>query len=142
MKYKLKEAFFDEVSGESYAAIQTPFGVFEGFAKLHPAEKHPSSYAGCEYAEYRAIIKAVKAERQITKAQLKTMEEYYNLISNMKDFNAESAPARKARRTIYALKEKIKEYNYNINALETKLKAAMNSRESFLKNLFKKKAKG
>ena len=54
---------------------------------MHPKEKNPSTFIGCEYAEKRAIIKGLKEEKKLLYAQLKVMKEYCHLISNMKDTN-------------------------------------------------------
>ena len=49
---------FDETTGISTVTILTKIGEFTGTSKLHDEDKNiSSSFAGCRYAEIRAIIK-------------------------------------------------------------------------------------
>ena len=57
MKIKLLSSNYDEETGISVASIQTDYGIFTGTSKLHEEDKHISShYAGCQYAETKAIL--------------------------------------------------------------------------------------
>lgn len=141
MKYKFKEAGFDKKTGLSYAIIQTPFGNFKGTAKLHPKEKNPSTFIGCEYAEKRAIIKGLKEEKKLLCAQLKVMKEYYHLISNMTDTNPKGTEIGKAKRYIYEISKKIDLCKKNIIEIEKSIHQTDNARLKVLEriqNKFKK----
>ena len=139
MKYKLKASDFDLTTGISFATIQTPFGEFTGISKMHPKEKIASNFIGCENAEKRAIIKALKEQKKLIMAQRKIMQEYYNLISNMKGFNKDSKEASKARKYIYDLNDKIYYISHNIKEIYSTIKKQDEARTELLKNIRKKK---
>ena len=61
MKIKLIDSWYDEESGNSYAKIRTDYGEFEGWSTLHEEDADlASKYAGCQYAETRAVLKYMK----------------------------------------------------------------------------------
>ena len=75
MKIKLIESNFDRETGVSYAKIQTDYGVFAGSAKLHEEDKeHVSSFAGCHYAETRAIIAYMKHRVKLLNERIESLD--------------------------------------------------------------------
>lgn len=110
MKTRIIDAGFNEDTGISHVIIQTPKGTFTGYSKLQEEDRpYVSKYAGCRYAEIKANIKAVNAEIQEAESQLSAFEKFYNNISESKRFDPESYEARKIRRQIYELQEKVSE---------------------------------
>ena len=73
---KLIYSNFDEDTGISRVIIRTDLGDFEGSSKLHEEDRKISShFAGCQYAEMRAIIKYMKTKIKIIKIQIKELED-------------------------------------------------------------------
>ena len=74
MKIKLIHSEYNEETGRSYVKIATDCGIFDGEAFLHPDDaKFASKYAGCEYAETRALIKYMSRKAQNAKVKHKTL---------------------------------------------------------------------
>lgn len=86
---------YDSQYGESMVIVQHFGKKFHGFANIHPAEKEKAStYAGCQIAEIRAEIKALKYERKLKKAETDTMIKFVHACECYKYFNKEENSAR------------------------------------------------
>lgn len=82
-KIKLTEAFYDKATGISYAEISTDYGTFSGYAYLNPEDKDiESSFAGCNYAERRAVIQYYKHRLRIINYKIQTLEEINARLEN------------------------------------------------------------
>ena len=105
MKIKLIESNFDRETGISYAKIQTDYGVFAGSAKLHEEDKeHVSSFAGCHYAETRAIIAYMKHRVKLLNERIESLENCKKVLENRKEYDHNSVENRTIRKQIYLLK--------------------------------------
>ena len=131
---------FDKTTGISTVTILTKIGEFTGTSKLHDEDKNiSSSFAGCRYAEIRAIIKYHKKKLENINYQIKGLDDCRKIIENLKDYNEYSVENRRIRRRLYELrseKQKIKMY---IDNLGNKLIDLMNQREKVLATLNKKR---
>ena len=139
---KLYHSDYDEYYGFSCAAIKTDLGIFTGTSILHDEDKDiASKYAGCEYAEIRAIIKYIKAKIQILKYQLIGIENCEKAMKNKKDYNHNSSEARTLRKQKYILEKEIKTWKERAESLHQKNYDKMMNRRKILDEI-DKKAKG
>lgn len=68
-KIKFMSSSFNKETGISEVVVQNKYGMFKGYSKLHPDDiPFASQYTGCNFAEQRAVIKAMKAELKFLKA--------------------------------------------------------------------------
>lgn len=99
--YRLVSSHYNKETGISTATIATRHGLFTGQSKLLECDKDiESSYSGCMYAEYKAIIKYYKFEKNICRENLKCLTNFYNSICLNKKFNKDSFEAMRLRREI------------------------------------------
>lgn len=88
MKWKIKSAVFDEEDGVSCVSISTHLGRFDGVSCLHPDDKDiASEFEGCRYAELRAVISFYKAEIDILKIKIETLQDVLLNFKNMKYYS-------------------------------------------------------
>lgn len=140
MKSKLITSTYDKETGISFAEIVTPLGKFTGVCKLHPEDQeYGSRFLGCDFAERRAYIKALKAKRKAVSAEIKTLEDLYKRLSCYKDFNPDSFEAKKIRKTIYEKKTSVESFKNLISAYEEALnksfEAAIEKKKKFLEKI-------
>lgn len=130
---------YDEATGISKTVILTDLGSFEGFAKLHPDDKENASrFAGCRYAEERALIKYAKMKIKVIDNQLKVLKNISNELKNKK-FYKESNGTKLLEKNIYILEDD-KEYFKNvIKSLSQKIIDDIANRDKFLKEREEKK---
>ena len=99
---RLVDAYFNENTGVSYATvIHTINGVerrFQGTSKLHPEEEHSSRFTGCRYAEMRAQLKALKAERVYVLTKCEECRKFVKTCSQYKGWDKSSTTAKIATR--------------------------------------------
>ena len=75
MKTKLIFSKYNESIGISISTIRCKYGEFTGIAKLNPEDRaNASSFVGCEIAERRAVIKALKAQLREVKAMQRQLK--------------------------------------------------------------------
>lgn len=148
MNNHLEYSNFNPETGYSIVTIANKYGHFSDVAKLHPSdEPYASEITGCEYAEYRAMIRCWKHRLKLNAAQKKIMQDYYNIISGMANFNPRDPAASKARRVMHDLDTEREEFKANIANLEKYIKDCDKYRdelhkiknpESFVKDLLNK----
>lgn len=118
-------------TGISIVKINTPYGMIEGTAKLHPDDKEVSSkYAGCKYAEMRAWIKYFKMVRRSKNDTLKELEHIKN---SCKDHNAKWI----LNKRIEEIVEEIKTLSARIQYTEEDLKKSIEIRDKTLSRILK-----
>lgn len=79
---KILYGYFNQKTGESTVTLADKYGTYTGYAKLHPNDKaNASRYTGCNIAEGRAWIKALKKQKYRETIKINTIK---NL---MKDIN-------------------------------------------------------
>lgn len=130
---------YDETTGISKTVILTDLGSFEGFAKLHPDDKENASrFAGCRYAEERALIKYAKMKIKVINNQLEVLKNISNELRNKK-FYKENNGTKLLEKNIYILEDD-KEYFKNvIKSLSQKIVDDIAERDKFLKEREEKK---
>lgn len=130
---------YDETTGISKTVILTDLGSFEGIAKLHPDDKkNASRFAGCRYAEERALIKYAKMKIKVINNQLEVLKNISNELRNKK-FYKENNGTKLLEKNIYILEDD-KEYFKNvIKSLSQKIVNDIADRDKFLKEREEKK---
>lgn len=143
IKYSLIYSKYNPETGVSKVWIKNRYGTFMGKSRLHKEDKdYVSSYAGCRFAEMKAIIKTYKRKVQNLKLRLKELIYFQSMLEQTKGYNSESIEARKLRKRIYLLKEEIKKEEHNIDVYEENFQKEIKQRDAsikFLRNFQKKK---
>lgn len=125
---------YNEATGISTVSILTDLGKFTATSKLHEEDKKiSSSFAGCDYARTKAILKYMKARERITKAQIKSLIDFQNMLKSLKQYEHNSIENRKLRKQIYILKNKLKVEQERRETLVKKLHSRMEKRESVIR---------
>lgn len=119
---KFIDSYYDESTGKSRVIVQHLGKKFTGAAIVHPDDKeNASSYAGCEYAEIRATIKALKYERKILKEKADASIDFLHACECYKDFIKDSKTARVMYRQINRRVARVNEITDQINDLYKEL---------------------
>lgn len=130
---------YDNNTGVSTITIQTPKGRFTGISLLHDEDKdYASEITGCSYAEIKAHMKMVAADIKELKSNLSAFEKFYNNISTSNSFDEKSYIARKLRKEIFRLKEKINLYEQLKTAMHNTLMSNMENRQKKLEAFYRK----
>lgn len=137
MKYKLIKAEYNLDTGVSTVTIGCRLGQFTGTAKLHPEEDVDlrSRYFGCELAESRACVKALKALRREYKNKAAALNEVNSIVKSLKDYNPYTNECRKIRRVYYEYQDKIQNLDTIIKTIEENIVAMPNNREKIIKKI-------
>lgn len=116
-----------------------------GKSRLHEEDKdYASSYAGCRFAEMKAIIKAYKRKVQDLKMRLKELLYFQTMLEQTKGYNEKSLEAKKLRKRIYLLKEEIQNEEKNIESYQLNFQQELKQRDAsinFLRSFKDKKNK-
>lgn len=140
MKIKLIYSNFDEQTGISIAKINTDLGIFEGKSKLHEEDRNiVSNFAGCQYAETRAILKYIKRRIQILNYQLKGLENYQKQLMNRKSYEHEDSASRALRKQMYLVKKDRYDWQSRYDSLSAKLYNSMMNRNKIVEKMMDKK---
>lgn len=140
---KTKNTSYDENTGISKAWIATDLGDFFGEAKLSPEDKDiASSFAGCEYAEIRAILKYAKFKIKILKYQLDPLlkiKQDYERTNFSKKCSIPNPAIIMINKQIERLQNNLSTITSNMNNLQSKLNTDMNTRREIVEHILKKK---
>ena len=138
MKIKMIKSNFDEITGISEVTIATDIGEFSGTSKLHDEDRNiSSSFAGCRYAEMKAIIKYMRQKIKNIQMQIKGLEDFQSNLATRADYNYNSIENSKARRRIFELKKQIISWNKKIDSLTARMLDMMTQREKIVKTIRK-----
>lgn len=119
---KFIDSYYNVETGFSEVWIQHLGVKFRGTATIHPEDKeNASSYAGCEYAEIRATIKALKYERKILKAKADASIDFLHACECYKDFIKDSKTAKVMYRQVNRRIARVNEITDQINDLYKEL---------------------
>ena len=143
MKWKIKEASFNEDTGISYVEIETELGNFSGKSYLHEEDKDIAShFEGCRYAELRALIKYIKAHIRKQQIKVDTINNIINNMEQLKDYDPDNHEARFIRKQYYlelAKCNKLKEILSTIEErLITDMKGYRKLHEEYMEKINKK----
>lgn len=144
MKTIIKTIFSDYNgdTGISTVKIATDCGLFEGKAYLHPEDKEEglaSNYAGCRYAELRAVIKYATRKKSLLTSELNALTRVQNELESTKDYSPKSTAARILQRNIYLVTEDITQCTENIKSLKKRLRDTIQTRENVIEKIVKTK---
>lgn len=138
---KFIDSDYDEVSGLSYVVMQHFGKKFKGYAQVHPDEKKPSKFAGCRFAETRAVIDALKYERALLKNKSDMALDFVKSLECYRDFDPESPTAKCIYRQLNKRIAKVNEVTDQINQSLEDLERTIKQREIVTKALDNKKDK-
>ena len=140
---KTKSTSYDESTGISKAWIATDLGDFFGEAILSPEDKDiASSFAGCEYAEIRAILKYAKLKIRILKYQLEPLlrtKKNYEKTNFSKRCSIPNPAIIMIDKEIERLQDILSTITSNMNNLQSKLDTDINTRREIVEHILKKK---
>ena len=139
MKIKMIKSNFDEITGISEVTIATDIGEFSGTSKLHDEDRNiSSSFAGCQYAETRAVIKYMKRKIHDLDMQIKGLTDFQSSLKCRKDYNHTSIENFKARRCIYELNKQKEIWKKRMNSLYERMLRNMEQREKVIEKIINK----
>ena len=139
MKIKMIKSNFDEITGISEVTIATDIGEFSGTSKLHDEDRNiSSSFAGCQYAEMRAVIKYMKRKMHDLDMQIKGLTDFQSSLKCRKDYNHISIENSKARRRIYELNRQKEIWEKRMNSLYERMLRNMEQREKVIEKIINK----
>lgn len=138
---KFISSSYDPETGISKVVMQHLGIKFTGTARLHPEDERGSSFAGCEYAEIRAIIKALKYERKLAKQKADMAIDFVKSCECYKKFTKESPSAKAVYRQLNQRIKKVNDITDEINHYLLLLDKNIHSRQIVLNALEKKKTK-
>lgn len=136
MKIKMIKSNFDEMTGISEVTIATDIGEFSGTSKLHDEDRNiSSSFAGCQYAEMKAIIKYMKYRVKIINERIKGLDNCRKTLENKKNYNHNSDENRTIRKQIYILNKQKQELKNKISSLHDRMMRNMEQREKIINKI-------
>lgn len=120
---KFLRGSFDKDTGVSTVTLFDKYGIYTGFALLHPDDRdNASEYAGCRIAEYRAWIRALQIKRHRTKIKLNAIK---NLVKDIEINYHEPIDSKLSRRFFLKIRDynnEIEDINNQINEIRTNIK--------------------
>ena len=133
---------FNSTTGISTVTIKTTLGKFTGKTKLHLDDKdYVSNYAGCQYAEMRALEQYMKARIKIIKERLKGIKICEAAMKSTKGYNDKSIEARAFRKQKYIMITEQKKWQDRIISLHNKMYHLMMNRPKTILDLKKRYSK-
>ena len=138
MKTKLIFSKYDESTGVSTSTIRCKYGEFTGIARLNPEDKtNASSFVGCEIAERRAIIKALKTQLKEVKAMQKAVKMIIQDLEKSKTYQKHSVENRRLRKSYWLYQKQILDIKKNISDIEESINTKLSERATILKRFSK-----
>lgn len=135
---KFISSSYDKDSGTSYVTVQHLGKKFKGIAHVHPDEKeYASEFAGCDYAEIRAMIKAYKYERKIAKIKSDEAIDFVKSCLCYKDFNKDDPSAIVVKRQLQKRIDRVNKITNKINILINILDEKIKQRSEYHKKIKK-----
>lgn len=139
---KFIDSFYDETKGFSRVVVQHLGKKFVGVANVHPEDKDiASSFAGCEYAEIRATIKALKYERKILKDKTDAAIDFVHACECYNNFVKDSKTAKTLYRQLNRRIDRVNKITDEINNLYRQLEQKQHQRKIILNAVKRYKTK-
>lgn len=132
---------YDENTGISTVVMQHMGKKFVEQAFFHPEDENPSRYAGCRFAEIRAIIKALKYERAIAKNKADMALDFVKSLECYAGFDKRTPEARLMYRQLNKRIKRVNDLTDRINAAMQDLDISIRQRSIVTKALERKKTK-
>jgi hypothetical protein len=137
---KFIKSIYDSETGTSYVILQHLGKKFIGEAHVHPEDKdNMSEFAGCEYAEIRATIKALKYERKIAKNKADQALDFIKSCKCYSNYDNNSETAKVIARQAYKRVQRVNDLTDEINKLMRELSKKINRRARMVKVFERKK---
>ena len=134
MKTKLIFSKYEESTGVSISVIRCRYGEFTGIARLNPEDSaNASSFIGCEIAEKRAVIKALRAQLKEVKAMQKAVEIIIEELEKSKTYQKHSVENRRLRKSYWLYQKQILDIKKNISDIEESINIKLSERAEILK---------
>ena len=119
---KFISSSYDAEEGISTVTVQHLGEKFTDFAQVHPDDKeNASSYAGCEYAEIRATIRALKYERALAKKKSDEAIDFMKSCESYAKFDKNSDTAKVMYRQMNQRIKRVNDITDRINELMDEL---------------------
>ena len=136
---KFISSYYNEEKGYSEVVVQHLGVKFTGKAQVHPEEKNPSEYAGCQYAEIRAEIAALKYERKIEKQKTDTIISFLKACKCYKYYNMEDDTSKVLHRQLNKNIDKVNSLTDEIDKRYKELNILPKKREVTIKAIQRKR---
>lgn len=138
MKYEIIDCGYDKDAKKAWVGIKTKYGLFLGVCKAHPEDYDiASEFTGCEIAERKAYIKALKAHCRFVSAEIKTLEDLHKRLMCCKDFDYNSFEARQIRKVTYEKKEKLSSYKNIIEGYKAGIETYLQTKRAKIEKMKK-----
>ena len=139
---KFISSSYNEETGKSVVIVQHLGKKFKGVAFVHPSDKeNASSFAGCEYAEIRATIQALKYERILMKKKADAAIEFVHACECYKNFIKDSKSAKVVYRQLNRRIARVNKLADEINDLYRQLEQKQTKREIIINAVKRYKTK-
>ena len=139
---EFRDAIYNKNKGYAHVTVQHLGEIFEGEAWGHPEDKDNwSEFAGCSYAETRAMISALKWERRNAKEKADQSIDFLKSCQCYKNFDKDSETAKVLYRQINQRVKKVNDLTDKINELYDSLDKAIRRRSIVVNALKNKRAK-
>jgi len=134
------DGYYDTETGISLVILEHLGRKFAGNAYLHPDDKAiASEIAGCEYAEIRATIDALRYERKLKKHDYKVIENFIKACNCYNNFNKDSLSARVMYRQLNRKRKEINDITKEIEKFKGELQELISRREKIMEKMKSKK---
>lgn len=138
----LKSSYFTEKTGTSSCTVQHRGKMYTGFAELHPDDAEKASrFAGCELAEIRAEIKALKAELKQEREKCEEVRKFVIACTQYAKWDKEDPSAKVVYRQLNRRIKRVNQLVDMINERELKIMRLIGQRDAVLKAMDKQRAK-
>lgn len=139
---KFIKSSFDPERGISRVTVQHRGEKYDGTASLHPKdEDKASNYTGCQIAEMRAMIKALKEERRMAKNKADMALDFVKSVECYAKFNKDDDSAKAMYRQLNRRIREVNDLTDQINTLYFNIEAIPLAHSKILETLDKKKSK-
>ena len=140
MKTKMIYSNFDKETGISTVTIRTDLGDITGTSKLHEEDRNiMSEYAGCQYAETRAVLKYMKLRIKNLNLEIKGLENCQKALEQKATYDPQELGCRTLRKQIHILKRERYNWQSKYKSLSDKLYKAMCHRQDILDKIIKRR---
>ena len=132
----LVEVDFNPETGLSTATIETDLGRFTGTSLLREEDREIiSSYAGCSYAEFKAIRNYLKARVRVKRNEAFALKGIITAFENSSQVENGSRACAIVYRAYYKVLNEIKELKKGIKSLGERISLSAAERDKILKRI-------
>ena len=133
MNSTIRHIEYDYHAGSATCLIMYKDGSCSvGYAYCHPDDMDvESNYTGCHIAFVRANINRVTQERDALKNQLKSLNDFYNVINQSKYYNSASYEATMLRRKIAQVQTELDNTKIELEQIKSGLREYIATKAKF-----------